>query len=1242
MFTPSLQRLWRGIICFWLMIGMSGGIATAQPAPDNQAGNGAPRVLADTPPATAATIYNITANTTWTLANSPYYVTSLNIYNGATLTIQPGVRVVFYQNGSVSVSQGALRAIGTAAQPITFTGSTAQAGWWRELYVDGNGTAVIEHAVIEYGGGYGSVYARDAANLTLRNVTIRHSSGEGMRLVTRTGPTVLDQVTFANNRWGLAIYNVGNASPIGSITMTGCAFQNNTEYGIYQDTIDIPLTYAGNTFTGNGLADIGINGGNLSRNLTLGPTGAKVRILNSAIVLAGATLTIQPGTQLEVAYNRDLTVEGALNAIGTATQPIVFTGVSKESAAWNGIHVQQAGSATIEYATIEYAGQFYYAGLSKTGSGNLTLRNSTISAYRFGLYITNSTGRHEITRNLFTGNRVGVMVQNQPSTIFLTNNLIENSSEYGVLNQNSATVLARYNWWGHASGPRHTTINPSGQGNRVSDGVLFYPWNNTRTVEQPIPTPTYVTLNTIGPANVSSGAQVDYRVTYENGTALTVQNAVLLVRLPYLATYVESSAGGIYWPERQQVFWKLGNLAPGAQGELWVRVQYDWGIPNMQSDNTATFLIGTNYLNDKLDPAPYLSYVPTVVTAQQTLTRSQWDSVVASSSQLNSLFAAAIADGFYWTNADRITFNNGKTYTQAILLDAANRRLQFLAFDGSKAIASTFAPGRFTTTDGAGGYEWNRMTNEQRMWGSWDRINHAPQPGTLISPCLLDCCTNNCLAQALVMNILGKTSTLVEIGFTTKDCYEAITTDRSDIRARCIGNIMGKVKRVIEIFPVLGEAMDIAECAGKCAGGSTEYNCDKDYITCDAAWYNIYAWLGVPNYTVWRCHNGCYSNLPQYVTCAFDQCCIPGVGCGSVANGGNCRPELIGQAHDPNEIRGPDSDVVPGQWMSYTISYENMGSGRAYGVFVSAQLAPVFDPATLQLGSNATFYPDQRQIVWDIGELAPNGQTGSTGSVTMTARLRSDLTTGTVVAQQATVYFPSAGEETPTNTWINIVNPLVAVPQAVTTNYQTARAITLSGLGASDLFYEIVDQPSHGTLTGAPPNLTYTPGANVSGVDAFTFRVRSGSVASRVAQVTITINSSGDTTRPTLLWSSPANNASGLVAGTTPVYTDTVGPVFAPAIMLGASEPLDATTVTTVTVNLLRANSTEVPINVAYTPSSTQITVMPRVTLSNGTYRVTVTTGVRDVAGNALAAPYTTSFTIGAPPRQVFVPMIQR
>ncbi|WP_374710798.1 Ig-like domain-containing protein [Chloroflexus sp.] len=40
-------------------------------------------------------------------------------------------------------------------------------------------------------------------------------------------------------------------------------------------------------------------------------------------------------------------------------------------------------------------------------------------------------------------------------------------------------------------------------------------------------------------------------------------------------------------------------------------------------------------------------------------------------------------------------------------------------------------------------------------------------------------------------------------------------------------------------------------------------------------------------------------------------------------------------------------------------------------------------------------------------------------------------------------------------------------------------------------------------------------------------------------------------------------------------------------------------------------------------------------------YRVTVTTGVKDVAGNALATSYATSFTIGNR-RDVYIPLINR
>ena len=48
----------------------------------------------------------------------------------------------------------------------------------------------------------------------------------------------------------------------------------------------------------------------------------------------------------------------------------------------------------------------------------------------------------------------------------------------GVINHTLSWVDARSNWWGDVTGPFHTTLNPSGLGNAVSDLVLFDPWMN--------------------------------------------------------------------------------------------------------------------------------------------------------------------------------------------------------------------------------------------------------------------------------------------------------------------------------------------------------------------------------------------------------------------------------------------------------------------------------------------------------------------------------------------------------------------------------------------------------------------------------------------------------------------------------------------------------------------------------------------------------------------------------------------
>ena len=65
------------------------------------------------------------------------------------------------------------------------------------------------------------------------------------------------------------------------------------------------------------------------------------------------------------------------------------------------------------------------------------------------------------------------------------------------------------------------------------------------------------------------------------------------------------------------------------------------------------------------------------------------------------------------------------------------------------------------------------------------------------------------------------------------------------------------------------------------------------------------------------------------------------------------------------------------------------------------------------------------------------------------------------------------------------------------------------------LTYIVVENPSHGTLSGTAPNLLYTPNENYSGTDSFTYKVNDGSVDSVIATINITINAIQTATKKT-------------------------------------------------------------------------------------------------------------------------------
>lgn len=88
----------------------------------------------------------------------------------------------------------------------------------------------------------------------------------------------------------------------------------------------------------------------------------------------------------------------------------------------------------------------------------------------------------------------------------------------------------------------------------------------------------------------------------------------------------------------------------------------------------------------------------------------------------------------------------------------------------------------------------------------------------------------------------------------------------------------------------------------------------------------------------------------------------------------------------------------------------------------------------------------------------------------------------------------------------------VATPQSLSVAEDTALPITLSATDADNdaPTFAVVTQPSHGTLSGTLPNLTYTPNANYNGTDSFTCKANDGTLDSLEATININVTPVND------------------------------------------------------------------------------------------------------------------------------------
>jgi len=230
---------------------------------------------------------------------------------------------------------------------------------------------------------------------------------------------------------------------------------------------------------------------------------------------------------------------------------------------------------------------------------------------------------------------------------------------------------------------------------------------------------------------------------------------------------------------------------------------------------------------------------------------------------------------------------------------------------------------------------------------------------------------------------------------------------------------------------------------------------------------------------------------------------------------------------------------------------------------------------------------------------------------------------------------------------INAHTDVPQIPEATqTVNSALARSVPVVSSVQMLNWLDGRNSSSFGSLAwnGSSLSFAITPGAGANGLQAMLpansvtgvligLTGPNGSVAYTIDAVkgipyaffaaaaagTYTATYAADTTPPTVTSTSPASGATGVVQQ--------------PTVTATFSESIDPATVTTSNVQLQAGSNPPVSATISYDAGTRTAKLTPSSLLAGSTlYTARILTGIKDLAGNALAAPYTWSFTTQAQP----------
>jgi pimeloyl-ACP methyl ester carboxylesterase len=192
-------------------------------------------------------------------------------------------------------------------------------------------------------------------------------------------------------------------------------------------------------------------------------------VINVPITIAtGTTLSIEAGVMVRLTGKfTNLRVLGTLSARGSVDENVIFNSFGPDIPSVNAFggsmylrHVQVSGVRTL------YAGD----------QGRIVLDRATLVGTGVGIY---GSSFEAVNSSFLNASSTAINVfedKGASSTALIRNSTVSGARSYGLYVGTGATVDARHNFWGDASGPNNFQYNKLGKGNKVYGTFNLEPW----------------------------------------------------------------------------------------------------------------------------------------------------------------------------------------------------------------------------------------------------------------------------------------------------------------------------------------------------------------------------------------------------------------------------------------------------------------------------------------------------------------------------------------------------------------------------------------------------------------------------------------------------------------------------------------------------------------------------------------------------------------------------------------------